>query len=83
MSILLQQAVAPRVSAVALATVKNELAQPLFLVMMLLGAVAILLFVFLPFNTFGEHQTAEGLRYHNNHVAGGLSGSLVGKQFDQ
>ncbi len=54
MSILLQQAVAPRVSAVALATVKNELAQPLFLVMMLLGAVAILLFVFLPFNTFGE-----------------------------
>jgi ABC-type transport system involved in multi-copper enzyme maturation permease subunit len=52
--ILLQQAVAPRVSAVALATVKNELAQPLFLVMMLLGVLAILLFVFLPFNTFGE-----------------------------
>lgn len=54
LTILLQQAVAPRVSAVALATVKNELAQPLFLVMMLLGVVAILLFVFLPFNTFGE-----------------------------
>lgn len=54
LSILLQQAVAPRVSAVALATVKNELAQPLFLVMMLLGLLAILLFVFLPFNTFGE-----------------------------
>ena len=54
LTILLQQAVAPRVSAVALATVKNELAQPLFLVMMLLGVLAILLFVFLPFNTFGE-----------------------------
>ncbi len=54
LTILLQQAVAPRVSAVALATVKNELAQPLFLVMMLLGILAILLFVFLPFNTFGE-----------------------------
>ncbi len=54
LAILLQQAVAPRVSAVALATVKNELAQPLFLVMMLLGVLSILLFVFLPFNTFGE-----------------------------
>ncbi len=54
LTILLQQAVAPRVSAVALSTVKNELAQPLFLIMMLLGTVAILLFVFLPFNTFGE-----------------------------
>ena len=54
LTILLQQAVAPRVSAVALATVKNELAQPLFLVMMLLGIVSIMLFVFLPFNTFGE-----------------------------
>jgi len=54
LTILLQQAVAPRVSAVALATVKNELAQPLFLVMMLLGVLSIMLFVFLPFNTFGE-----------------------------
>ncbi len=54
LAILLQQAVAPRVSAVALATVKNELAQPLFTVLMLLGTVAIVLFVFLSFNTFGE-----------------------------
>jgi ABC-type transport system involved in multi-copper enzyme maturation permease subunit len=51
---LLQQAVAPRVSAVSHATLKNELAQPLFLVLMLLGTFVILLFVFLPFNTFGE-----------------------------
>lgn len=54
LALLLQQAVAPRASAVAHATVKNELAQPLFLVLMLLGVVAILLFEFLSFNTFGE-----------------------------
>ncbi len=54
LTILMQQAVAPRASAVALATIKNELAQPLFTVLMLLGAVAIVLFVFLSFNTFGE-----------------------------
>ncbi len=53
-AILLQQAVAPRASAIALATVKNELAQPLFLVLMLLGVLFVLLFEFLPFNTFGE-----------------------------
>ncbi len=54
LAILLQNAVAPRVSAVALATIKNELGQPLFLVLMALGAVLILLFEFLSFNTFGE-----------------------------
>lgn len=54
LAILLQSAVAPRVSAVALATIKNELGQPLFTTLMLLGSVLILLFVFLSFNTFGE-----------------------------
>lgn len=54
LALLLQQGVAPRAAAVAHATVKNELAQPLFLVLMLLGVVAILLYEFLPFNTFGE-----------------------------
>lgn len=54
LAILLQQAVAPRASAVALATMKNELAQPLFLVLMALGVVAILIYEFLSFNTFGE-----------------------------
>ncbi|MEM8736342.1 MAG: ABC transporter permease, partial [Planctomycetota bacterium] len=54
LAILLQQGVAPRVSAVAHATVNNELAQPLFLVLMLLGLVAIILYEFLSFNTFGE-----------------------------
>lgn len=54
LALLLQQGVAPRSSAVALATVKNELAQPLFLVLMMLGVIAILLYEFLSFNTFGE-----------------------------
>lgn len=52
--VLLQQAIAPRASAVAFATVKNELAQPLFLVLFILGACLIILFVFLSFYTFGE-----------------------------
>jgi ABC-type transport system involved in multi-copper enzyme maturation permease subunit len=54
LALLLQNAVAPRVSAVSLATIKNELGQPLFLVLMSLGAVLILLYEFLSFNTFGE-----------------------------
>lgn len=49
-----QTSVAPRLSAVALATAKSELSQPLFLVLMFLGFTAILTFVFLPFYTFGE-----------------------------
>lgn len=49
-----QTAVAPRLSAVALATAKSELSQPLFLVLMFLGFTAILTFVFLPFYTLGE-----------------------------
>ena len=51
---LLQNAVARAGVSVALATMKNELAQPLFLVLMALGAVLILLYEFLSFNTFGE-----------------------------
>ncbi|MCA9158961.1 MAG: hypothetical protein KDA51_12070 [Planctomycetales bacterium] len=54
LALLLQQAVAPRASAVAHATLKNEMAQPLFLVLMLLGSLAIVLYTFLSFNTFGE-----------------------------
>jgi hypothetical protein len=54
MAILLQQAMAPRVSAVSHATLTNELAQPLFLVLMMLGTVLIILYQFLSFNTFGE-----------------------------
>ncbi|MEZ6136305.1 MAG: hypothetical protein R3C53_15530 [Pirellulaceae bacterium] len=54
LAILLQQAVAPRLSAVAYATTTNEVAQPLFLVLMALGTLAILVYLMLPFFTFGE-----------------------------
>jgi ABC-type transport system involved in multi-copper enzyme maturation permease subunit len=51
---LLQRAAMPKVSAVALATLKSELAQPLFLIVLLTGIVALLVFIYLPFNTLGE-----------------------------
>lgn len=51
--IALRQA-APRVSAVALATAKSEMAQPLYLLLLLIGGFGILLFGILPFNTLGE-----------------------------
>ncbi len=50
----LQAWAVPRVSAIALATSKSEIAQPLFGIIVVLGAFLILLFVFLPYNTFGE-----------------------------
>ena len=51
---LYQQAAAPRMSAVALATYKSETAQPLFMIIMWLGGFLLALFVWIPYNTFGE-----------------------------
>jgi ABC-type transport system involved in multi-copper enzyme maturation permease subunit len=51
---LFQQAAAPRMSAVALATYKSETAQPLFSIIMWLGGFLLALFVWIPYNTFGE-----------------------------
>lgn len=51
---MLMQAVAPKASAIALSAAKSELSQPLPVILMILVALAILLFVFLPFHTFGE-----------------------------
>lgn len=50
----LQFTFAPRLSAIALATFKSQIAQPLFGIILLVGAVALLLFIFIPYNTFGE-----------------------------
>lgn len=44
----------PKVSAIALATTKSEIAQPIFGIIIALGVFLILLFQFLPYNTFGE-----------------------------
>jgi ABC-type transport system involved in multi-copper enzyme maturation permease subunit len=45
---------APRLSGIALATYKSEIAQPLFFILSTLGSALIVLFVFLPYNTFGD-----------------------------
>jgi ABC-type transport system involved in multi-copper enzyme maturation permease subunit len=44
----------PRIAAVAAVTVKEAVAQPVFLVAIVAGAVAIITFIVIPYNTFGE-----------------------------
>jgi ABC-type transport system involved in multi-copper enzyme maturation permease subunit len=51
---LVQRAAMPRMSAIALATFKSEIAQPLFWLAVGFGAFAIVVFVYIPYNTFGE-----------------------------
>jgi hypothetical protein len=51
---MLMQAVSPKVAAIALSAAKSELSQPLPVILILLIGLTILLFVFLPFHTFGE-----------------------------
>jgi ABC-type transport system involved in multi-copper enzyme maturation permease subunit len=51
---LVQRSWMPRLNAVALATSMSEIAQPLFLILIALGVFLLLLFLVLPFNTFGE-----------------------------
>lgn len=51
---LVQRSVAPKASAVALATFKSETAQPFFLIVTIIGVVALAMFEFIPYNTFGE-----------------------------
>ena len=44
----------PRLAAVALSTFKSEFHSPLFLLLAALGVFTLILFVFIPYNTFGE-----------------------------
>ncbi|MCA9208647.1 MAG: hypothetical protein KDA55_09845, partial [Planctomycetales bacterium] len=44
----------PRLSAIALATFKSEVAAPMFLILVGLGVVGLAIFVILPYNTLGE-----------------------------
>ena len=48
------QIATPKVAAIALCTAKSEIAQPMFLVAVSLGIFLLLVFVFIPYNTFGE-----------------------------
>ncbi len=45
---------APRVWALALSTAKNEMAQPLYLLLLAMGLFGVLLFGIYPFNTLGD-----------------------------
>ena len=51
---MLQQAAAPKLSAIAMAASKSELSQPLPLILMLIGSMLLVAFVYLPFHTEGE-----------------------------
>jgi hypothetical protein len=51
---LLQRAAAPKLAAVALSTAKSEIAQPLYALVMTAGIFLLLVFVFIPYNTFGD-----------------------------
>ena len=45
---------APRTSVIAAATAKETIAQPLFTMLVAIGVVALVAYVFIPYNTFGE-----------------------------
>ncbi len=45
---------APNVSNIATATAKEAISQPMFLLFLLGGAVALICFIYVPYNTFGE-----------------------------
>ncbi|QDT72673.1 ABC transporter permease [Lacipirellula limnantheis] len=51
---LLVRFLAPRTSVIAAATAKETIAQPLFTMLVMIGIVALVAFVFIPYNTFGE-----------------------------
>ena len=44
----------PKISAIALSTFKTEVSQPLFLLVVVVGAAFIVTAIYIPYNTFGE-----------------------------
>ncbi len=44
----------PKISAIALSTFKTEVSQPLFLLVIMVGAAFIVTAIYIPYNTFGE-----------------------------
>jgi ABC-type transport system involved in multi-copper enzyme maturation permease subunit len=45
---------APKVSVIAAATAKEAISQPIYLLLMIIGAVALVAYIYIPYNTFGE-----------------------------
>lgn len=48
------RALFPKVSAIALATSNEAMGQPLYYLVLMIGVCALLLFIYVPYNTFGE-----------------------------
>jgi len=51
---MLQRTFMPRMSAIALATAKTEMAQPLFWILLMVGAFSLVVFHFIPYYTLGD-----------------------------
>jgi ABC-type transport system involved in multi-copper enzyme maturation permease subunit len=51
---LLMHWLLPGISTIALATAKEAVAQPLYLLAILIGGFLLLLYIYIPYNTFGE-----------------------------
>jgi ABC-type transport system involved in multi-copper enzyme maturation permease subunit len=51
---LFQRAAMPKLAAVALATAKSDMAQPLYAIVLAGGLFALIVFVYIPYNTFGD-----------------------------
>lgn len=45
---------APKVTAIALSTFKSEVSQPIFLLILVLGAIFVVVSIYIPYNTLGE-----------------------------
>jgi ABC-type transport system involved in multi-copper enzyme maturation permease subunit len=51
---LLQRSAMPKISAISLSTFKTEVAQPLYLLLLIVGSCVLIAFIYIPGNTFGE-----------------------------
>ena len=51
---MLQRAALPKLAAVALSTTKSDIAQPLYAILMAAGIFGLIVFVYIPYNTFGD-----------------------------
>ena len=51
---LLLRAIAPKLAAVALSTAKSDIAQPIYVILLVLSAFALIISVYIPYYTLGE-----------------------------
>ncbi len=52
--LFLMRVAMPRIGAIAWVTAKESIMQPLFLIILMVGLATLLLFLYIPYNTFGE-----------------------------